>query len=151
MHNITTSAHTLTAEIPPNGKTVREVFVDEDLECSASPAITAITLVDQPGGTPATINGGTICCHEVGKHLFTATFSDGKSMHLHVLSMERACLDRVPALPPHIIVNPKADPKPAGRSLTERILTLRSLANHEPAFNGTADSVLKVRLANHGG
>jgi hypothetical protein len=151
MHSITTSAHTLSVDIPPNGKTVREVFVDEDLEISASPAITAITLVDQPGGTPATINGGTICCHEIGKHLFTVTFSDGKAMHLHVMSMDRACLDRVPQFPSHIIINPTANPKPVGRTLTERILTLRSLCNHAPGFDGTPASFDKIgSLANYG-
>jgi hypothetical protein len=151
MHNITTSAHGLSVEIPPNGKVTRECFVDDDVECSASPPITSIELVDQPAGMPATINGGTITCHEVGRHLFTATFSDGKSMHLHIMSMSRACLDRVPAFPSHIVLNPSANPKPVGRTLTERILTLRSLANHAPNFDGTPASFDKIgSLANYG-
>ncbi|HTA92984.1 MAG TPA: hypothetical protein VK745_25575 [Polyangiaceae bacterium] len=153
MHSITTSAHSMTVEIPPSGKVTREVFAGSELEISASPNISLVTLLDAPGGIVPTIDGTTITFpeDEPGRFLLRVDFADGKSAHLHVMSMERACLERVPVFPPHIIVNPQADPKPVGRTLTERILTLRSLSNHEQAFNGTADSILKLRLANHGG
>jgi hypothetical protein len=153
MHPIHTNAHSLAVDMRPDGKHTREVFVDEDIECSASPMLTSIELLDQPGGTPATINGTTIVCHEVGRHLFKATFSDGKSAHLHIVACERACLDRIPGLNRGRIVNPSANPKPPERTFAEQCLILRSLC-HAPGFDGSAASIAfdKVgSLANHGG
>jgi hypothetical protein len=133
MHNITTSAHGLSVEMRPDGKHTREVFVDDVLECSASPLITSIMLIDQPGGASASIDGTTITCHEVGRHLFKVTFSDGKSAHLHVVACEVACLARVP--------DQQQDRHLPPRSLAEKSLILRSLANHAPNFDGSAASI----------
>jgi len=151
MYHITTNAHGLSTEQRPDGKHVREVFVDDDLTCSASPPIVSIVLLDQPGGMPATISGGTITLHEVGKHLFRVEFLDGKSAHLHVLACERACLDRIPGLNHGLIVNPSADPKPPERTFAEQCMILRSLANNSDRFDGTAASFDRLgNLAQYG-
>jgi hypothetical protein len=141
MHIITTTAHDTTVEQRPDGRQVREVWIEEDLVCSASPPIVAITIIDQPAGTPATISGTTITCMEVGRHLFRVDFHGGASAHLHVMSMERACLARLPSLNHGKIVNPSAEAKPPERSLTETVLILRAMANHAPGFDGSAASM----------
>ena len=133
MHLVSTSAHGLSVDIRPTGQQTREVFVDDDLVCSASPAIVSISVVDQPAGTPATISGSTITVREVGRHLFKVDFSDGKSSHLHVMSMDLACLDRIP--------NEQQDRHLAARNRTEKCLILRSLATHAPGFDGHASSI----------
>ena len=137
MHNITTHAHEMPIEIRPDGgKHVREVFAGDDLECSASPPITSITMLDQPAGEPAMmINGGTIAFPEElpGRFLFRVEFSDGKSAHLRVVACERACLARIP--------DEQQDRHLPPRSLADKALILRALANHAPNFDGTAASM----------
>ena len=150
MYHITTHAHGLRTEQRPDGRHTRECFVDDDVVCSALPPIFRITQIDQPGGKPATINGGTLVLHEIGKHLFRVEFSDGASAHLHLMACDRACLARIPSLNHGRTVNPSADPQPPERSFAEQCHILRALSQHEPLFLGTAESMASIRLQSYG-
>jgi hypothetical protein len=132
-HNITTIAHGQTLEIRPDGKHAREVIIEDELELRAFPMITSVVLLEQPGGTPATIEGTKIRFFETGRHLFKVTFSDGKSAHLRVCACTLACLDRIP--------NEGHDRHLPPRTFADKTSVLRSLVNEAPNFCGTPESM----------
>lgn len=153
MHIIHTVSNGLALDVRQDGRHVREVLVDESLEISASPAITAVTLVDQPGGEPVAISGGTIGPFlQPGAFVFHVDFQDGKAASLRVMACERACLDRIQD-PGHVHPSTalrQVEPRP----LAGKLLILRALANSAPGFTGAGESISFDRvgsLAQYGG
>ena len=148
MHPIHTISNGLALDVRCDGRHVREVLCEESLEISASPAITKITMTDQPGGEPVAIVGNAIGPFlQPGAFTFHVDFQDGQAASLRVMVFDRACLDRIAdpgALHPSTAVR-QVEPRP----LAGKMLILRALSNECPTFDGSVGS-LPARLADFG-